>query len=54
MGGNALKNCFTRRFNKEEYNLLKEEVKNSLLNSENIYRVEIPYSYRDNHKNVGY
>lgn len=47
MGGNALKNCFTRRYQKDEYNHLCNEVLEILLSSENIYKAVIPYSYRN-------
>lgn len=47
MGGNALKNCFTRRYQKDEYNLLCNEVLEILSKSEDIYKAVIPYAYRN-------
>ncbi|MFN8575367.1 MAG: hypothetical protein U0354_00785 [Candidatus Sericytochromatia bacterium] len=47
MGGNALKNCFTRRYQKDEYNDLSKEVINILKKSENILNINIPFSYRN-------
>lgn len=47
MGGNALKNCYTRRYEKEEYENLKTEVVDLLKNSLYFYDIAIPQSYRN-------
>lgn len=47
MGGNALKNSVTRRYNKDEYLVLSQEIITTLNKSEDIYKTKIPYSYRN-------
>lgn len=47
MGGNALKNCYTRRYNKDEYQVLSNEIIEILSKSPDINKVKIPYSYRN-------
>lgn len=46
MGGNALKNCETRRYLKDEYELLCKEVLAKLSNIPEISRKQIPFAYR--------
>lgn len=47
MGGNALKNCETRRYKKDEYNDLVKEVIQKLNNIPEITKKQVPFSYRD-------